>query len=63
MVVLAFLLGLEMILLTGKGKYQCRSCLAWGEKLGSYLKAGGSQKRLVGGGVGGGGVYGAVQGR
>lgn len=55
MVVLAFLLGLEMILLTGKGKYQCRSCLAWGEKFGSYLKAGGSQKRLVGGGVGVGG--------
>lgn len=33
MVSLGFLLGLEVILLIGKGKHQCRFCLAWGKHL------------------------------
>lgn len=49
MVSLAFLLGLELILLTGgEGSVDEGSVRLGGKSLGSQLKAGESQRRLVG---------------
>lgn len=55
---MVFLLGLETLLLTGRGKYQRRSCLAWGKTFGSQLKAGESLGVELGWGWSwGGGIY------